>query len=89
MRPGDLFKQLDTIRRQGYALDDEEACMGLRCIAAVVYNDCSEPLAAISVSGMTSRLTDDRLPALGRTVREVAAELTLALGGVMPEALSA
>src|SRR5258708_270456 len=84
LRPGDLFRELATIRRQGYAVDDEEACMGLRCIAAVVYNDCSEPLAAISVSGMTSRVSDDRLPDLGRIVREVATELTAALGGVMP-----
>jgi len=84
-RPSDLFKELEKVRRQGFAVDDEEACMGLRCIAAVVYNDCSEPLAAISVSGMTSRITDDRLPGLGETVREVAAELTLALGGKMPE----
>ena len=84
VRPGDLFKDLAAIRRQGYAVDDEEACMGLRCIAAVVYNDSSEPLAAISVSGMTSRITDERLATLGETVREVAAELTLALGGVMP-----
>jgi IclR family acetate operon transcriptional repressor len=61
-------------------------CIGLRCVAAVVYNDCAEPLAAISVSGMTSRLTDERLPLLGQTVREVAAELTVALGGVMPAA---
>jgi IclR family acetate operon transcriptional repressor len=58
--------------------------MGLRCVAAVVYNDCGEPLAAISVSGMTSRVTNDRLHALGAIVREAAAELTLALGGVMP-----
>jgi IclR family acetate operon transcriptional repressor len=84
VRPGDLFRELATIRRQGYAVDDEEACIGLRCIAAVVYNDCSEPLAAISVSGMTSRLTDDRLADLGRAVREMAAELTAALGGVLP-----
>jgi IclR family transcriptional regulator, acetate operon repressor len=84
VRPGDLFKELAAIRRQGYAVDDEEACMGLRCVAAVVYNDCSEPLAAISVSGMTSRVSDDRLPDLGRAVREVAAELTAALGGTMP-----
>jgi len=86
VRPGDLFKELEKIRRQGFAIDDEEACMGLRCIAAVVYNDCAEPLAAISVSGMTSRLTDERLPMLGQMVREVAAELTVALGGVMPGA---
>lgn len=85
VRPSDLFKELEKIRKQGFALDDEEACMGLRCIAAVVYNDCAEPLAAISVSGMTSRLTDDRLPEIGQIVREVAGELTVALGGVMPK----
>ena len=89
VRPGDLFKELEKVRRHGFAIDDEEACMGLRCIAAVVYNDCSEPLAAISVSGMASRLTDGRLPTLGQTVREVAAELTVALGGTMPVAKSA
>jgi IclR family transcriptional regulator, acetate operon repressor len=86
VRPGELFRELQEIRRRGYAVDDEEARMGLRCVAAVVYSDCSEPLAAISVSGMTSRVTDDRLPALGRMVREVAAELTVALGGVIPVA---
>ena len=70
-------------------IDDEEARIGLRCIAAVVYNDCSEPLAAISVSGMTSRITDERLPVLGCIVRAVAAELTVVLGGVMPQAVEA
>src|SRR6202521_4231509 len=89
VRPGELFRELQAIRRQGYAVDDEEARMGLRCVAAVVYNDCSETLAAISVSGMTSRLTDDRLLAIGRTVQQVAAELTAALGGVMPGAADA
>jgi IclR family acetate operon transcriptional repressor len=86
VRPSELFRQLEAIRRQGYAVDDEEACMGLRCIAAVVYSDCSEPLAAISVSGMTCRVTDERLPAIGKAVRDVAAELTVSLGGVMPAA---
>ncbi|MEA2921118.1 MAG: IclR family transcriptional regulator, acetate operon repressor [Bradyrhizobium sp.] len=84
VRPSELFRQIEAIRRQGYAVDDEEARIGLRCVAAVVYNNCGEPLAAISISGMTSRVTDERLPALGRTVPEVAAELTAALGGVMP-----
>ena len=84
VRPSALFSALETVRRQGYAVDDEEARMGLRCVAAVVFNDCSEPLAAISVSGMTSRITDERLPALGQAVREVAAELTAAIGGKMP-----
>src|SRR5256884_8980411 len=86
VRPSDLFRELGAIRRQGYAIDDEEARMGLRCVAAVVYSDCSEPLAAISVSGMTRRLTDDRLPAIGRIVQPGAGELTVALRGAQPGA---
>ena len=38
VRPSDLFRELATIRKQGFAVDDEEAEMGLRCVAAVVYN---------------------------------------------------
>jgi IclR family acetate operon transcriptional repressor len=34
---------------------------------------------------MTSRVTNERLPGIGRIVREVAAELTAALGGAMPD----
>jgi IclR family acetate operon transcriptional repressor len=82
IRPGKLLEELQLIRRQGYAVDDEEACIGLRCVAAAVYNDCSEPLAAISVSGMSSRMTDEQLPKIGRLVCDAAAEITAALGGV-------
>jgi IclR family acetate operon transcriptional repressor len=62
--------------------------IGLRCVSAVVYDDCSEPLAAISVSGKASRVPNDRLPILGKLVQEVAAELTMALGGTTPDAKS-
>jgi IclR family acetate operon transcriptional repressor len=86
VRAGELCKSLHDIRRQGYSIDDEEAQVGLRCVSAVVYDDCSEPLAAISVSGKASRVPNDRLPILGKFVQEVAAELTCALGGVLPAA---
>lgn len=84
VRPSELFKALQIVRQRGYAVDDEEARIGLRCVATVVYNDCSEPVAAISVSGMTSRITDERIPVIGNVVRDVAAELTIALGGAVP-----
>ncbi len=84
VRAGELCKILQTIREQGYSVDDEEAVMGLRCVSAVVFDDRSEPLAAISVSGTTARITIDRLPVLGKIVRDVAQELTTALGGVAP-----
>src|SRR6266481_4596540 len=85
VRAGELCKSLHDIRQQGYSIDDEEALIGLRCVSAVVYDDCSEPLAAISVSGKASRVPNDRLPVLGKLVQEVAAELTKALGGTMPD----
>jgi IclR family acetate operon transcriptional repressor len=88
VRAGELCKSLHDIRQQGYSVDDEEALIGLRCVSAVVYDDCSEPLAAISVSGKASRVPNDRLPVLGKLVQEVAAELTKALGGTMPDAKS-
>src|SRR5258707_4610786 len=88
VRAGELCKSLHDIRQQGYSVDDEEALIGLRCVSAVVYDDCSEPLAAISVSGKASRVPNDRLPILGKLVQEVAAELTKALSGAMPDARS-
>ena len=88
VRAGELCKSLHDIRQQGYSVDDEEALIGLRCVSAVVYDVRSEPLAAISVSGKASRVPNDRLPVLGKLVQEVAAELTKALSGVMPQAKS-
>ncbi|MGJ5011912.1 IclR family transcriptional regulator domain-containing protein [Bradyrhizobium oligotrophicum] len=89
IRASDLFRELATIRRQGYAVDDEEARLGLRCIAAVVHDSCREPLAAISVSGLASRLTEERVPVVGAMVRDIAAELTAALGGLARTAVEA
>lgn len=84
VRAGELRGALEAVRRDGYAVDDQEFLVGLRCVAAVVYNDRAEALAAISVSGLASRVPDERVPELGRLVRDVARELTLALGGRLP-----
>jgi hypothetical protein len=48
---------------------------GLRCICAVIHDDCREPLPAILVSGEAGFVPDDRLSILGKPVQEVAAEL--------------
>jgi IclR family transcriptional regulator, acetate operon repressor len=84
VRAGELRDALARVRLEGYAVDDQEFLMGLRCVAAVVYNDQAEALAAISVSGLASRVPQERVPELGRLVRDTAQELTLALGGRLP-----
>lgn len=55
-----LRKALEKIRTRGYAEDCEELEVGLRCIAAPIFNQYKVPFAAISVSGPATRM-DDKL----------------------------
>jgi len=55
-----LKAELADIREQGYAYDHEERLSGLRCVAAPVISENGDPVAAISVSGPTSRIKGDR-----------------------------
>lgn len=80
-----LKRELALTRERGYALDDEEQAVGLRCVAAPIYDEYGEPLAAISLSGPKARVTDERIPGLATLVKRVAAEISAALGGWPPE----
>jgi len=82
-----LDSQLIQVRRDGYAVDDEEYVLGLRCVAAPVYDSHAEVACAISISGLPSRMASDRIPILGRLVAEAAADMTRAIGGVVAETL--
>lgn len=55
-----LHARLESIRDRGYAIDDEERLNGLRCIAAPILSIDDKVLAAISISGPTSRMRGDR-----------------------------
>ncbi len=79
--PEAMIADLRTARARGYAFDGEERNIGMRCIAAPVFNVYGEAVAGISVSGPTARITDDRIDALARDVMESAERLTKAIGG--------
>lgn len=81
----DLRRDLDKVRAHGYAVDNEENVVGLRCVAAVIYDEHSSPLAALSVSGPTARITEQRIPVLGEAVARIAAEITGEIGGQRPD----
>ncbi|ELY51308.1 IclR family transcriptional regulator [Natronorubrum bangense] len=55
-----LFKEIQTIRERGYAVNDEEEVAGIRAVGAPIRDTNGAILGAISVSGPTSRLNDDR-----------------------------
>ncbi len=82
--PAAFREELDQIRQQGYALDDEEHAVGLRCVAAAIYDQNGQALAAISLSGPKARMVDERLAELGSAIQQTAEEITQALGGIKP-----
>ncbi|MFP2769176.1 IclR family transcriptional regulator [Oceanisphaera sp. KMM 10153] len=79
-------QELGKIHRQGYSLDDEEQFEGLRCIAANIYNEYGEAVAAISISGPAVRVKRERLAQLSILVMDAAREVTHAIGGKAPKA---
>lgn len=66
------------VRRCGYAVEDGEYRHGLRAAAAPVFSESGEPVAALSISGSSARLSD--LDAAGRHVLAAASALSAALG---------
>lgn len=76
----ELRECIRQIRRRGYAFDDEERTVGMRCVAASITDNYGEAVAGISVSGPTIRMPDDRIREIGRLVRESADEISRKLG---------
>ena len=54
-----LLKELEEIRSRGYALDNEEETLGVRCIAEPILNSKGYPTAAISISGSALSMQPD------------------------------
>lgn len=80
--PEALAADLNETRKRGYAFDKEEKNPGMRCIAAPVFDMHNEPIAGLSISGPSARIPDSRIEELSKAVRNAAAQLTEALGGV-------
>lgn len=66
-----FYKELETVRQYGFAVDDEENLMGVRCIGAAIRDREGYPIAAISVSGPSSRITSEVIPSIGSHLVEV------------------
>ncbi|MEU8134166.1 IclR family transcriptional regulator, partial [Streptodolium elevatio] len=81
--PAELLRQFAAIRERGYAVDDQEQELGVRCIAVVVPG--APTATALSVSGPEGRIRAIDEKELVATAQEIAARLGAALGGA-PEA---
>lgn len=73
---GAYIRKLDEVRRQGYALDDEENELGVRCIAASLSSSDGHPRFAFSISAPINRMSDERIQELSGLVLNVKRQLS-------------
>lgn len=76
-----LLKELREVEEKGYAIDDEELDLGVRCVAAPIRDYTRRIVGAISVSGPSMRIEDERIEKeIVPLVLESAEELSTRLG---------
>ena len=79
--PGHLRDILQAVRRQGFAIDDEENEQGIRCVAAPILNEAGKATAAVSISGPSFRVTRKIIQEkLKKEVMETALQISERLG---------
>ncbi len=77
-------RDLEEVRRQGYAESLSEIQAGINGVAAPIFDHQGHAVLTIGVIGLGSALHPRNLPRCGRKVREVASLITRAIGGVVP-----
>ncbi len=75
-----LRRELARVREQGYAQAVEELELGFTAVAAPVRNHEGQVVAALSVGGLSARLTPDRMEGIAGRVREAAGRISRKLG---------
>jgi IclR family transcriptional regulator, KDG regulon repressor len=78
--PDVLRRELASIRRRGYSVDDVENEDGVRCVGAPIFDHQDHVVAGISVAGPAYRMTRERVKEFGPLVRNAAEGISSRLG---------
>jgi DNA-binding IclR family transcriptional regulator len=78
--PEALRTEIEKTRRRGYAVDDEELEEGLRCIAVPVLDAQRQPVAAVSISGPSFRVTAQKLPSIANHLLQCVRGISMDMG---------
>jgi DNA-binding IclR family transcriptional regulator len=70
-----LERELSRVKQSGVARDNEELELGVRCIAAGIYDDQGKLLAGLSISAPADRMDDEWLAKLQSTADAISQEL--------------
>lgn len=75
-----LLEELNRVREQGYALDNEECEIGHRCVSVPLYDYTGTVAAAISVFDSVERLTDAYIQSILPAMQQLAKEISFRMG---------
>ena len=76
----ELETELELVRRQGYAIDNEELLRGLACLSSPIFDRDGHVTAAISISGPPGRLPPESWERIGTAVTRAADEISMLIG---------
>ncbi len=75
-----LMREFDHIRQVGYAVDDEENSLGVRCVGAPIFNAGGKVEASIASTGTITDVPRDAVPRLAEMVKEAARRISNQIG---------
>lgn len=78
--PEALRAELERVRAQGFATDDQENEMGVRCAGAPIFDYAGKVIGAISVSGPASRISKEKSIEFGQLTHDAAQQVSRRLG---------
>jgi IclR family KDG regulon transcriptional repressor len=78
--PAELRKELEIIRNQGFAIDNEEFEQGVYAISAPIYNRQGNVIATIGCPSPTSRMTPERIQEISEAFKEAARLISIRMG---------
>lgn len=75
-----LLEDLENTRLRGYAVDREESLAGVYCLAAPIFDETRNPVAAVSVSGGPEILDEQQMAQLGQALLHISREISQSMG---------
>lgn len=78
--PRVLKRELEKIRKRGYAVDNEENEIGIMCVGVPIFDHNGYPVAGVSISGVARKFTEEKIEEYSDVLKEKAEEISRKLG---------
>lgn len=80
-----LLKELEKVRAEGYAVDDEENNLGARCLGAPIFEERGQIEAALGLSGTTQQVSPQTMPRILEALKDAARHISMGMGYRAPQ----